>query len=161
MTDEPRWLDADERAAWLALTRLTSRLPGALDAQLERDAGLSYIEYIVLAMLSEQADRTLRMSRLAAVTSTSLSRLSHVVKRLEARDLVTRATDERDRRATNATITDTGLALVVRVAPAHVAHVRELVLDALGPGQLGTWRAANERVLDRIDPDAVSRPPTP
>nr|WP_284289565.1 hypothetical protein [Angustibacter aerolatus] len=33
VTDEPRWLDADERAAWLALTRLTSRLPGALDAQ--------------------------------------------------------------------------------------------------------------------------------
>nr|WP_284291358.1 MarR family transcriptional regulator [Angustibacter aerolatus] len=112
-------------------------------------------------MLSEQADRTLRMSRLAAVTSTSLSRLSHVVKRLEARDLVTRATDERDRRATNATITDTGLALVVRVAPAHVAHVRELVLDALGPGQ-ARHLARGERARARPHrPRRRLPPPTP
>jgi hypothetical protein len=30
--EEPRWLDADERAAWLALAGVVTLLPAALDA---------------------------------------------------------------------------------------------------------------------------------
>ena len=78
-----RWLDAEERAAWLSLSRTIVKLPSALDAQLERDADLNYFEYLVMAMLSEQETRTLRMSQLAALSNASLSRLSHVAKRLE------------------------------------------------------------------------------
>ena len=78
----PRWLDAEERATWLSLSRIIVKLPSALDGQLERDADLNYFEYIVMAMLSEQDDRTLRMSQLAALSNASLSRLSHVAKRL-------------------------------------------------------------------------------
>src|ERR1700733_8959966 len=81
----PHWLDQEERAAWLGLIRLVTRLPSVLDAQLQHDAELSFFEYSVLAMLSEQPDRVLRMSHLAAVTSASLSRLSHVARRLESR----------------------------------------------------------------------------
>ena len=86
-SDAPRWLDADERLTWLVLVSLLQTLPGALDAQLQRDSGLSFFEYMVLAMLSEQEDRTLRMSRLAAVTNGSMSRLSHVAAKLERRGL--------------------------------------------------------------------------
>ena len=64
--EEPRWLSPQERAAWLSLVGVMVKLPAALDAQLQRDAGLSYFEYMVLAMLSAQPDRTLRMSELAA-----------------------------------------------------------------------------------------------
>jgi hypothetical protein len=39
---EPRWLDAEERQAWLALASTLNRLPAALDAQLRRDAGISH-----------------------------------------------------------------------------------------------------------------------
>src|SRR3712207_7793384 len=39
-------------------------LPAALDAQLQRDAGLSHFEYMVLAMLSERPSRTARMTEL-------------------------------------------------------------------------------------------------
>ena len=49
---EPRWLDADERATWMSLTSLLIKLPAALDAQLQRDSGLSLFEYNVLACLS-------------------------------------------------------------------------------------------------------------
>ena len=56
------WLTPDERAAWLALAGMVVRLPAALDAQLQRDAGLSFYEYMVMAMLSEQPDWTLRMT---------------------------------------------------------------------------------------------------
>ena len=44
-------------------------LPTALDAQLQRDAGISHFEYQVLAMLSMAPDRTLRMTELAAVAN--------------------------------------------------------------------------------------------
>jgi DNA-binding MarR family transcriptional regulator len=157
----PRWLDQEERAAWLSILRLTSTLPAALDAALERDEGLNYFEYIVLAMLSEQPGLVLRMSQLAAVTSASLSRLSHVAKRLEGRGLIRREPDPHDGRAINAFLTETGLATVRRAAPGHVAEVRSLVLDALSPAQLRQVRAANDAILARIDPDASTQPITP
>src|ERR1700722_4922829 len=80
---EPRWLDAEERQAWLALAKTLARLPAALDAQLRRDAGISHFEYQVLALLSEAPGRTLRMSELAMMAEGSLPRLSQVVARLE------------------------------------------------------------------------------
>jgi DNA-binding MarR family transcriptional regulator len=155
----PRWLDADERAAWLSVLRIMTKLPSALDAQLERDADLNYFEYIVLAMLSEQPDGVLRMSELAAVTNASLSRLSHVAKRLEARELMRRAPDPQDGRCTNAILTDAGLAKVRQTAPGHVAEVRELVIGALSRTQLRQLRTANEHILARLDPDATTMPP--
>jgi len=75
---EPRWLDADERAAWLRLVAVVELLPGALDGQLRRDSQLSHFEYFVLAMLSEAPERRLRMTSLAQRTNATLPRLSSV-----------------------------------------------------------------------------------
>jgi DNA-binding MarR family transcriptional regulator len=94
------------------------------------------------------------MSELAEVTNASLSRLSHLVKRLEQRNLVRREPDATDGRYTNAILTPAGLRLLVASAPGHVAKVRELVIDALSPAELRHLRAASERVLDRIEADA-------
>jgi DNA-binding MarR family transcriptional regulator len=153
-----RWLTRDQRLAWLDMVRVCTRLPATLDAQLERDAGVNFFEYHVLSMLSELPDRTLRMSRLAQLTSASLSRLSNVVKRLEARGLVRREPDPDDRRATRAVLTEDGMALVARAAPGHVATVRELVVDALDPAQIAQLHAAHDRILSRLDPGATTRP---
>ena len=78
------WLTAEEQAAWRSVAGMLFRLPAALDAQLQKDAGISHFEYMVLSSLSEAQDRTLRMSDLAAMASGALSWLSHVVRRLEA-----------------------------------------------------------------------------
>ncbi|UFU06387.1 MarR family winged helix-turn-helix transcriptional regulator [Ruania halotolerans] len=148
--NDPQWLSEDERTAWLALTGLLVRLPGALDAQLERDSGLRFFEYMVLAMLAEQEDRTLRMSALAELTNGSLSRLSHVVQRLERQGLVRRATSAEDKRATNAILTDEGLARVESAAPGHVAHARALVVDAAGAEELETFGRVAWQILQRV-----------
>lgn len=160
MTSDSRtpWLTPEQRLAWLDLVRVLTRLPATLDARLEHDAGLSFFEYHVLSMLSEVPGRTLRMSRLAQLTSASLSRLSNVAKRLEARGLLRREPDPDDGRATRAVLTDTGMATVEQAAPGHVTTVRELVVDALEPAQLAALRAANERILDHLDPTAATRP---
>ncbi len=153
-TEEPRWLDADERAAWLSLAGVVTLLPAALDAQLQRAAGLSHFEYMVLAMLSERPTRTARMSELAALANGSLSRLSHVARRLEDQGLITRHACAEDRRATNAVLTDAGYAKVVDTAPGHVETVRQLVFDALDPAQRDQLRTIGERILDRVNPGA-------
>ena len=75
MTDEPSWLSAEQLAVWRKFSIVLVRLPQELDAQLQRDAGISWFEYLVLAGLSEAPERTMRMSRLAVLANGSLSRL--------------------------------------------------------------------------------------
>jgi DNA-binding MarR family transcriptional regulator len=145
---EPQWLDQTEMAAWLPLVRLMIRLPAALDAQLRRDAGISHFEYAVLARLSEARNRTLRMSTLADFTNGSLSRLSHVVARLESKGWVKRRPCPEDGRYTDALLTDKGYAKVVATAPGHVDVVRRLVIDPLTQTQLRQLSAITARILD-------------
>ncbi len=133
---EGGWLATDEQEAWKAVVAIASLLPGPLDAQLQRDAGLSLFEYLVLSSLSMQPDRRARMSSLARLASGSLSRLSNVVKRLEARGLVHRCTDPDDGRFTVATLTDAGWDVVTAAAPGHVEAVRRHVVAPLDAGQL-------------------------
>jgi DNA-binding MarR family transcriptional regulator len=154
----PRWLDEQQRTAWVRLIALVELLPGVLDSQLRRDAGLSHFEYFVLAMLSEAPDRTLRMAALAARTNATLPRLSHVVTRLETRSLLERFPCPEDGRATNVRLTETGWAKVVDTAPGHVATVRANVIDALSPAQTAQLAEIASAILDRIDPDGVMYP---
>jgi DNA-binding MarR family transcriptional regulator len=150
---QPRWLDAEERQAWLALASMLIRLPAALDVQLRRDAGISHFEYQVLAGLSEAPDRTLRMSVLAMFTEGSLSRLSQVVSRLEKRGWVCRTPDPADGRYTLAILTDDGWAKLVETAPGHVEAVRRYVFDPLTKAQVHQLAAIGRRVMRAVDPD--------
>jgi DNA-binding MarR family transcriptional regulator len=151
--EEPRWLDAEERTAWLMLVGVMARLGPALDAQLRRDVGLTHFEYTVLAMLSEAPDRTLRMSDLAALAEGSLSRLSQVVSRLESKEWVRRTPDPRDGRYTLAMLTHDGMAKVEASAAGHVAEVRRLVFDPLTRTQIRQIAVIGRRILSTIDPD--------
>jgi DNA-binding MarR family transcriptional regulator len=151
---DPCWLDDEQQASWRAFNGMIHELRWALECQLQRDAGLSFIEYHALARLSENPGRVMRMSELAEVTNASLSRLSHLIKRLEARGLVRREPDPADGRYTNAILTEAGLSLLVASAPAHVAKVRELVIDALSPDELRALRTASERILQRVKTSA-------
>jgi DNA-binding MarR family transcriptional regulator len=150
-TDETRWLDDDERAAWLNLAGVLMKLPAALDTQLRRDAGLSHFDYLALVILSDAPDRTLPMSELAALANGSLSRLSHVVSKLEKRGWVLRAPCTSDGRLTYARLTDDGWAKVVAAAPGHVETVRSLVIDALTKSQLRQLAKIGGRVLEQLD----------
>jgi DNA-binding MarR family transcriptional regulator len=151
---ETRWLTDRERATWVRLVAIAELLPGVLDSQLRREADLTHFEYFVLAMLSEAPDRTLRMTGLAQRTNATLPRLSHVVRRLEARGLVERFPCPEDRRATNARLTSDGWDTVVAAAPGHVDTVRRYVVDALSSTQLEQLRRIGDALLTRLDPDA-------
>jgi DNA-binding MarR family transcriptional regulator len=146
-------MDERETSAWVRLAALVELLPGALDSQLRRDAGLSHFEYSALRVLAEAPDGYLRMSALAARTSATLPRLSHVIARLEKSGLVERRACPEDGRASNASLTEAGLAAYREAQPGHVATVRRLVLDVLSPEQLDQAADIAEAILREIDPE--------
>lgn len=152
--DDVRWLSDDERAAWLAVAALVIKLPAALDTQLQDDEGLSFFEYMVMAVLSELDDRTMQMSEIAAATSSSLSRLSHTAKRLEKQGFLRRERVPGAGRRTNAVLTDAGYDKVAAAAPAHVMRVRELLIDTVGTERLKVLREVGDLVLGQVCPSS-------
>jgi DNA-binding MarR family transcriptional regulator len=157
---EPRWLDDDESQSWLALAGMLVWLPDALDAQLQRDAGLSHFEYQVMAMLSMSPDRTRRMSEVAELANGSLTRLSRAVDRLSKRGWVCRRPDPTDGRYTLAVLTDAGWDKVVQTAPGHVAEVRRLVFDPLTKAQARQLSDIGARIQRAIGPRDGCAPPS-
>ena len=141
------WLSEEQQAAWRPFVALLLRLPAALDAQLQKDAGITQFDYLVLSGLSEAPGRTLRMSELAATANSSLSRLSHVVSRLEAKGWVRREACPGDGRFINAVLTDEGWEKVKETAPGHVAAVRELLVGTLSEDELIRLGAISAKVL--------------
>ena len=147
----PKWLTRDEELAWRSVASLVHTLRWALECQLERDSGLSFIEYHTLARLSEEPERRLRMSDLATLTNASLSRLSHLITRLDKRGYVRRQPDATDGRYTIAVLTNAGYKKLVAAAPAHVAAVRELVIDEFARKELAQLRSLSDRIVARVD----------
>jgi DNA-binding MarR family transcriptional regulator len=152
MTRQVPRLDPDESAAWLSLVTLLELLPTALDSQLQRDSGLTHFEFAVLSVLRFSPDQTRRMSELAAGTNATLPRLSHVVTRLERREIVERTPHPDDRRATNVRLTDVGRRALVRATPGHIDLVRRTVIDSLSREQLGQLTEISRAITSSLDP---------
>jgi len=146
-----RWLDEDEQRAWLRLAGVMLKLSPALDSQLQRDSDLTHFDYLCLAMLSQDEDHTLRMSDLAARVNSSLSRLSHVVSKLEKRGWVMRTPSPHSRRVTLAALTDEGWQVLVKAAPGHVETVRSLVFEGLAPEDVAALERIAGHIVSRIE----------
>ncbi|MFD7475784.1 MarR family winged helix-turn-helix transcriptional regulator [Streptomyces sp. NPDC059837] len=146
-TTDPRWLDADQQQQWYAFAYVLTQLPAALEARMQRDAGIAQFDYVVMSSLSMAPERTLRMSDLAQYAGSTLSRLSNVVIRLEKRGWMRRHPDPADGRATLATLTDDGMDKVVAAAPGHVDAVRQLIFDPLTKAQQRQLGAISQRML--------------
>ncbi len=146
--DDPRWLTDEQQQAWRRFVTVLFQVPAAMEAQLQRDAGLTHMGYLVLATLSERDDRRLAMSKLAKQATASLSRLSHVVARLETQGWVRRERDPEDGRVQIAVLTDEGYAKVVEAAPGHAEAVQQLVFDRLTPTQVRQLVKVCNRMLE-------------
>lgn len=151
------WLDDEQQRTWRSWLTVAELLPRTLDAQLQRDAGISHAAYVVLAMLSESPDRSRRMTDLARRSNQSQSRLSHTVARLEDRGWVRRERAADDGRGNFAVLTDAGWDVVRAAAPGHASAVREAVFESLTPEQTRVLGHALDAVLERLDPDRSLR----
>ncbi|MDX2852149.1 MULTISPECIES: MarR family winged helix-turn-helix transcriptional regulator [Streptomycetaceae] len=143
------WLTADEQRTW----RIHLEVSKLLTHQLERDLqpfGLTYNDYEILVNLSESSEHRMRMSDLARATLQSKSRLSHQISRMETAGLVRRENCESDRRGLFAVLTEDGWETMRKVAPHHVAAVREHFIDLLPAEDLAALRRALNPVADHL-----------
>ncbi|HEX4656754.1 MAG TPA: MarR family transcriptional regulator [Streptosporangiaceae bacterium] len=145
--EETRWLTAEEQQAWRAFLTACQTLFSAVDAQLARDAEIPHGYYEILVRLSETPGRALRMTQLAEASTSSKSRLSHAVARMEKRGWVKRTDCVTDRRGQVAQLTDEGFAVLAAAAPGHVAQVRRSLIDQLTPEQIGQLREISELII--------------
>jgi DNA-binding MarR family transcriptional regulator len=143
---DTRWLDAGEQQAWRAFIEASRLLLDQLDRELQRDSGIPHAYYEILVRLSEQPDRSLRMSELAERSQSSRSRVSHAVARLEEKGWVRREAIAHDKRGALAVLTDRGFAALAAAAPGHVEGVRTHLLDQLTRDQVAQLRTISEAI---------------
>jgi DNA-binding MarR family transcriptional regulator len=148
-----RWLNAEEQRTWRAFLHSSRALFDTLDRELQRDAQMPHAYYEILVRLSEAPERTMRMSELAEATSSSRSRLSHAVARLEESGWVRRKDCPTDRRGQLAVLTEKGFEVLVAAAPGHVEGVRSHLFDQLTPQQVRQLRDISEALLGHLDPE--------
>jgi len=153
--EDVNWLAPDQVDDWRALVALTLALPAALDAQLKRDSDVTSFEYSVMAALSESPRRSLPMSVLATLASGSMSRVSHVIARLEEAGWVERQASDLEGCRTEARLTDAGLRKIQATAPGHVTEARRLVVDVLSPDELHALGVAARKIVQVADPRMV------
>lgn len=155
--EDVSWFPAEQIEDWKALMALTLALPAALDAQLKRDGGMTSFEYHVMAALSDSPGRSLPMSVLSSLASASMSRVSHVVARLELAGWVERRASQLTGCRTEAHLTDLGWGKVQETAPAYVQEAHRLVLDVLSPDELRVLGEAVRKIIQVADPRMTPR----
>lgn len=157
MSQEPRWLDESEMAAWRNYILTSRRLYEGLEAALAPH-GLSMSDYEVLAQLSDAPERRMRMGDLAQAALLSKSRLSHRMKVMQRSGLIERVPCDDDRRGYFAVMTDKGWQAVVAAAPDHVESVRALFLDQLDENEQEVLATGFARIWDSLRDSACAEP---
>jgi len=147
------WLSDAEQRAWRNWLAVTVQLPAALHRQLQSEFDLSLQDFDVLVQLSEAEDERLRASDLAQSLQWERSRLSHHIKRMEKRGLVTRQECAEDGRGAFVVLAGPGREAVERAAPAHVATVRSIVFDALDDADVAAFTSTTGKILARLRGD--------
>jgi DNA-binding MarR family transcriptional regulator len=156
---ESRWLDGREALVWRRYLETQRKLQGALDRQNFRDSGLSGAEYAVLVPLSTAEDGLQRARELGAELDWDRSRLSHQIRRMEKRGLVSREECESDARGSMIRLTAAGRAAIEAAAPAHVDNVRRYFFDVLSVEEQEVLSVVFDRVLSRLAEDESTKDP--
>jgi DNA-binding MarR family transcriptional regulator len=153
------WLDGNQQRAWLAYIRVQLRLAYEMNRQLLADGGMSLPDYDVLTALSVADGGRMQVTVLAAQIGWERSRVSHHVRRMSTRGLVTCDLSAADRRVTEVTLTDQGRRALQQAAPGHVDLVRRLFFGGLPGGLVRPLTEALESVYANILEQGSLPPP--
>src|ERR1700730_7790509 len=153
------WLDGDQQRVWLAYIRVQLRMAYEMNRQLLADSGMSLPDYDVLTALSAVSAGRMPITVLAAQIGWERSRVSHHVRRMSARGLVTCGLSAADRRVTEVTLTGQGRQALEEAAPGHVDLVRRLFFGGLPEGLVEPLTEALEGVYANIIKQGSLPPP--
>ncbi|MGB6896902.1 MAG: MarR family transcriptional regulator [Dehalococcoidia bacterium] len=130
--------------AWTTVHRIFNLWSQAVDAILQ-PLKLSNAELVVLISLAHAGD-ALPVSQIARATLFETDRLRRAVDKLEARGLVTRSHQQKDRRKVFVRMEEGGQRLLNSIAPALFEFMRQMI-DARGPQDAEFMRAKVRKVV--------------
>lgn len=133
-------------AVWRGYLRFERAAALSLEADLQRERGMSLDDYDVLYQLNV-ADAPMRMSDLAAAALIARSSCTRVVDRLVGRAWVERGTADADRRSVVVALTGEGRATLRRAAVTHLRGIDTVFARRLGRDDI----AALAGILDRLE----------
>lgn len=141
------------------VTILAKLLERRLARMLSERFGLAVAEYRVLLQVALRPGATVRA--ISARTFVDKAQVSRVVAALEEQDLIKRSTRDNDRRSPEFTLTPSGRALIIRIAPLRRQQEQALGdhLGAAGAEQLATTIQSLIEMLS--GPGRESEPPAP
>jgi DNA-binding MarR family transcriptional regulator len=128
-------LGPDELRAWRGMLKAHAALSSALDADLQREHGLSVPAYEVLMFVGDADGGKLRMADIAERVLLSRSGLTRLVDRLVEHGLVERDTCADDGRGSYAVLTPAGRAKLDAARRTHLQGVRDRFLSRFSPGE--------------------------
>lgn len=148
---ETPWLNPCEMRVWRHWLRVQTELPAALGRAMHRDSELSMQDFETLVRLSEAEGGRLRISALAEQMHWERSRLSHHLRRMAGRGLITKEECPHDGRGAFVVISDAGRQALDATSPGHVRVVRETFLDGVSPEDLEVVDRFLAGVLERTE----------
>ncbi len=140
-----------QRAAWASYQRMRVLLAARLNRELAHRTGLSEADFEILVALTESADDSVRALALRCGLAWEKSRLSHQLRRMEERGLVTRAECLEDNRGSVVRVTDAGRRLVADARACHERAVQRYVTEVLTDEQLAALGAIAETLLAQLE----------
>jgi DNA-binding MarR family transcriptional regulator len=140
--------------AWTELCEVVDRGRLAVSRALQREAGLTLAENLVLCQVAMAPGTQLQMVALARVLGVGKSAVTKTVDRLEERGWVSRQRDSEDRRAVRAALTPAGREAFARAQPVYAGAVARFLTGPLSDPQLREFH----RLLGQINADAPLPP---
>jgi DNA-binding MarR family transcriptional regulator len=129
-------LDEIEQRCWHAFLESSTLLLSVVNRRLLARHGLSLFDFLVLDALARSADGSVRMGDLAHILVLSPSRLTELMRRLEAQGWVRRSRSRTDGRGVIAGITREGRVQVRPAARTYAASVRAFYLAQISRPQM-------------------------
>jgi DNA-binding MarR family transcriptional regulator len=142
------WLTDDQQRVWRDYLTTSALLQSEMNRQLQRDCGLSLPDYDVLVALDERD--ACRVNELGERVGWEQSRLSHQLRRMEARGLIEKRGAGEDRRGATVQLTAAGRTALATAAPGHAELVRDVVFARTSPAHLRAVDRWITQVLARL-----------
>jgi len=150
--EAPGLFTSHEMGFWHRVVAVYMGVLPDLERELQRAGKIGFFEFQVLDHLACQHGN-MTMSQLAARCSSSLSRLSHVARKLETRKLLTRRLSEVDKRVTVAEITVDGQRLIAGLRDVYHRAVESHMLESLSTEELRQAIELLDHMLRHNEPD--------
>ena len=145
-----RTLTDRQQTAWNSYQRMRARLAARIGRELARETGLSEADFEILSHLAGTPE-PVRALALRCGLEWEKSRLSHQLRRMGERGLLTREVCLEDGRSTVIRVTDEGRRLAEAGRRVHDEAVRRYLCEALTPAQLEALGEIGEAVSDGLE----------